>query len=566
MKPSMAGFSAQARAEQGGQWGKRFGGLTGAVALVALSCAPLPGEPGAVGQQASEIINGTTPSLSYAAPFGVVRLNLFNGGICSGTIVNASYILTAAHCWAGSIPYQNGLSVSTILYEDGSPTGQVRQSDSFNVLTIPWSGGGSCGDVTLVHLSQPFNIQNTRNPDAPFVRNMYSDTIQSLVGQTANIFGYGITQPGVFDNSNPPNCSTASTAGSLRQAFLPITSVFNPPVGSCGGYSFYMGPNSGNPQQALGPGDSGSGALVGPTGFETLAGVSAIGNCSIGSTLMGGPEIFRDGVMNTVGAHNSAKALYGITNGNLSEYWHTQQASYSGVWQYGQVGSGWSFRDVTNDGSVMYAVDTSGNLHWYRHDGHYDVYAGHWGPRAGTVVGGGWNSFRHLVAGGDGVLYAVDGAGTMYWYRHNAKNIGQFDLVNVGQAPWTYGAPSGIGTGMTGYTHITSPGNGVFYLRTSSGALYWTKYANHATGAYGGFAPAVFLRTLPSVVDIVAKPGGYIYYSDSSGTLREFRHEGWQTGALTWGSPSGTTSTPYDATVGSGWQNTRILGSGRYTP
>jgi len=122
--------------------------------------------------------------------------------------------------------------------------------------------------------------------------------------------------------------------------------------------------------------------------------------------LMGGPVLFRDGVMNIVGAHNSPKALYGASNGALTEDWHTQQSSDSGVWQLGQVGSGWNLRDVTNDGPA---------------------------------------------------LYAVDAAGVIRWYRHNATNIGPFDTINAGQPAWTYGAPSGIGTGMNGYRSPGTP-------------------------------------------------------------------------------------------------------------
>ena len=97
------------------------------------------------------------------------------------------------------------------------------------------------------------------------------------------------------------------------------------------------------------------------------------------------------------------------------------------------VGTGWqSFVDVfpagygaTGNaayGFSLFALARDGTLKWYRHDGFAD----------GTVkwsapvdVGTGWNSFKKVFAGGDGVMYAIGHDGALRWYRHqdvmNAK-------------------------------------------------------------------------------------------------------------------------------------------------
>ncbi len=117
---------------------------------------------------------------------------------------------------------------------------------------------------------------------------------------------------------------------------------------------------------------------------------------------------------------------------------------------------------------------------------------------------------------------------------------------------------------MNGYTHVTTAGNGIFYLRTPNGNVYWTRNPNHETGASGSFTAPVLLRNLPDVVDLVAKDGGYLYYSKASGALMEARHIGFATGDATWMDAGGaTTPTPYDAQVGSGWASVHILGSSR---
>jgi len=91
------------------------------------------------------------------------------------------------------------------------------------------------------------------------------------------------------------------------------------------------------------------------------------------------------------------------------------------------VGSGWNaFKSVFSGGDgVIYALKEDGTLLWYRHTGWADGSFAWEGPR---VVGSGWAAFRNVFAGGDdGIVYAVRTDGALLWYKHRGLATGTFD-------------------------------------------------------------------------------------------------------------------------------------------
>ena len=40
------------------------------------------------------------------------------------------------------------------------------------------------------------------------------------------------------------------------------------------------------------------------------------------------------------------------------------------------------------------------------------------------MVGHGWQEARHLLWGGQGIIYMVDGDGTLRWYKHHGYGSG----------------------------------------------------------------------------------------------------------------------------------------------
>jgi hypothetical protein len=119
-------------------------------------------------------------------------------------------------------------------------------------------------------------------------------------------------------------------------------------------------------------------------------------------------------------------SIYTVTdNGDLMYY---RNAGYLGGageagsgWLYGsgvQVGNGWNFEHIfAGDGGSIYAITSTGDLLYYRHDGYLDGSATWW-PGGGTVVGNGWNNLAQVFAGPEGAIYTVDREGVMRYYKH----------------------------------------------------------------------------------------------------------------------------------------------------
>jgi len=54
-------------------------------------------------------------------------------------------------------------------------------------------------------------------------------------------------------------------------------------------------------------------------------------------------------------------------------------------------------------------------------------------------VGTGWSGLKNVFSGGDGVIYGVNSAGDLLWYRHDGRRDGTF--------VWAPGSPKKVGVG-----------------------------------------------------------------------------------------------------------------------
>jgi phospholipase C len=160
------------------------------------------------------------------------------------------------------------------------------------------------------------------------------------------------------------------------------------------------------------------------------------------------------------------------------------------------------YRDATRDGSTPFAAP-------------------------GMIGTGGWLQFRHLIAGGNGTLYAVDGQGRLLFYR-DATQDGTGDVANprvIGQGGWQ------------AFGVLCSGGNGVLYGVDGAGRLLRYRdrnrdgtgdVANPVVVSAGGWGQHRF---------VVGGGDGHIYAIDAAGRLL-FHRDSMRDAADAVGAPS----------------------------
>ncbi|WP_432877273.1 tachylectin-related carbohydrate-binding protein [Kribbella sp. CA-245084] len=140
------------------------------------------------------------------------------------------------------------------------------------------------------------------------------------------------------------------------------------------------------------------------------------------------------------------------------------------------IGEGWTnFRHVISGGNgLIYAVTDSGDLLWYRddlRDGSNGPHAERgWAANSGNHIGEGWTNFRHVISGGNGLIYAVTDSGDLLWYRDDLRDGSNGPHAERG---WAANSGNHIGEGWTNFRHVISGGNGLIYAVTDSGDLLW---------------------------------------------------------------------------------------------
>lgn len=155
------------------------------------------------------------------------------------------------------------------------------------------------------------------------------------------------------------------------------------------------------------------------------------------------------------------------------------------------VGSGWqNFRHVFSAGDgVIYAVAEDGRLLWYKHKSYMEPaempsgadsgmadatsrlnWVRSWESVEPRVVGAGWGDFRHVFPGGDGIIYVVTQDGKLQRYRHVAYLEGR-----GAQSPGAWEGPVEISRGWGDFQQFFSRGDGIIYMVSAGGELFWYK-------------------------------------------------------------------------------------------
>jgi hypothetical protein len=203
-----------------------------------------------------------------------------------------------------------------------------------------------------------------------------------------------------------------------------------------------------------------------------------------------------------------------------------------------------SFKFIAGDtDGTIYAVDTAGDLHWYK-DTHRNgsgivngIPTSFDAPNEGAVIGTGWNQFTHVVDGGGGVLYATEPNGDLLWYKDVARN---------GTWGWDPASGSLIGTGWNVFSQVVSGGNGVLYAIEPNGNLLWYQdLAQNGTPDWAAGSSNQIGSGWNEFIDVISNGSGLIYGRNYNGNLQWYQYLG-QNGSTLWAGNSG-------AVVNTGW-------------
>jgi hypothetical protein len=164
--------------------------------------------------------------------------------------------------------------------------------------------------------------------------------------------------------------------------------------------------------------------------------------------------------------------IYTIANGNLVWYKYlgaNQWDPESGSVIYPNFSSAGEICFCGSSG-VIYLINASGQLLWFK-DLANDGSGSNWAPNSGNCISEvDWNKFSSVTAGGDGIIYAVDAMGDLYWYK---------DCADDGTATWWAKNSGMIIAPMFMKTPFPSQmvpgGNGIIYVHSELGTLSWWK-------------------------------------------------------------------------------------------
>lgn len=139
---------------------------------------------------------------------------------------------------------------------------------------------------------------------------------------------------------------------------------------------------------------------------------------------------------------------------------------------------------------IIYGITAGGDLMWYNHAGH-DNGTPDWNT-LNKPVGIGWQNFRHVFSGGEGIIYAIQNDGTLLWYGNNAdgntvkdSKFRYTDLLEKDKANFI--GPKAVGSGWQNMINAFADGSGIIYAVTQEGTLLWFRHHNYLTGDEGGW-------------------------------------------------------------------------------
>ena len=138
------------------------------------------------------------------------------------------------------------------------------------------------------------------------------------------------------------------------------------------------------------------------------------------------------------------------------------------------IGCGWDIKQiVAGANGIIYALKNTGELLWYKDEyqnGDNGLCGEHgWARNSGSQIGCGWD-FKQIFSGGNGVIYAIKNSGELIWYKDLYQNGTN---GKCGERGWDTNSGKQIGCGWGGFKTIFSGNNGVIFTIKNTGELLW---------------------------------------------------------------------------------------------
>ena len=238
--------------------------LRPALALLATALAVFIAGPAAAGAapRSGRILGGQN-AVPGAWPHQALVQTDFGGGSgasCGGTVIAASWVVTAAHCVTlpdGSLAAPAAVTVSVGKVQKSTFTGADRRSVDRLERNAAFSTTTYASDVAVLHLRTPTDVGQARLPRP-------QDAAAWAPGQRGTVLGWGRTSNDPSDHGSDllqqldvPLVPDATCAGAYGARFLPATML-------CAG---------GEPGRDTCQGDSGGPLL---TGDHVLVGLTSL--------------------------------------------------------------------------------------------------------------------------------------------------------------------------------------------------------------------------------------------------------------------------------------------------
>jgi N,N-dimethylformamidase len=139
-------------------------------------------------------------------------------------------------------------------------------------------------------------------------------------------------------------------------------------------------------------------------------------------------------------------------------------------------------RMVPGGNGTIYSQQADGRLLWFRHTG-WQTGAATWASGSGRLIGTDWHTLTNILAAADGQLFGFCGDGTVRWHKYVVTDS------NTGAGSWAANTSAVIGQNFDRFSYVFGGWNGVIYAEDNDGNLWWFKYlAGNGTNGAGAWA------------------------------------------------------------------------------